>query len=61
MQFKLSVIRIVMSCKIFNSSMKLKFFLTITVIHKFLVLFHLLRGSDMARSPAGCKLWVVHP
>ena len=45
--------RIVISCKIVNSSMKFKFIHIISVVQeKFLVFFNLLRGSDVTRSKA---------
>jgi len=46
--------RIVISCKIVNSSIKFKFIRKISVVQKkFLAFFELLRGPDIARLGAG--------
>ena len=53
---------IVISCKIFNSSIKFTYIQIISVIQEmFLVFFYLLRGPDITRSGAGSGLRVVHP
>src|SRR6218665_3574823 len=56
------LLRIVISCKIVNSSMTFKFIHKFFLIQeKFLVFFKLLRGSDITRSGAGSGPRVVHP
>src|SRR6218665_1940326 len=56
------LLRIVISCKIVNSSMKFKFIHKIFLIQeKFLVYFKLLRGPDITRSGAGFGPRVVYP
>src|SRR6218665_83741 len=56
------LLRIVISCKIVNSSMKFKFIHKFFLIQeKFLLFFKLLRGPDITRSGAGSGPRVVHP
>ena len=53
---------IVISCKMFNSSMKFTFIHIISVIQeRFLVFFNLLWGRDKTLSGAGSGPRVVHP